>query len=364
MESMPNLFRHATKELSQDAFFTWLIQWSDPTYKEQHASLHSCSIALLKLLVGNQYEIDEAKLDSVEAGRQWKNVDVWVDIYFTDDTKLFLIIEDKTFTGEHSKQLETYKAEAEKRCSVDGFNLACAYVKTGSETRKTLDIIRNKGFHVVERKELIQTIIPYKQLGNNILSDFVDYLEELQHQHDSFEFLPVKDWHWFSWVGFFQFIESQRTINMWHRVNNQAGGFWNLSLNWEYWNDIPLYMQIEERKICFKIAANEIETNIDTSQTNVSSIQDLVLKKLLEYASDRSELRIKRPYPYVHRGAYRTFAVVYQDDWLKTNDNIIDKEKTLDSLNSLIDVFSGFIDAIDKISYEDAGVSVVLFDNN
>ncbi len=30
--SKPNLFQIATKELSQDGFFTWLIQWADSTY--------------------------------------------------------------------------------------------------------------------------------------------------------------------------------------------------------------------------------------------------------------------------------------------------------------------------------------------
>ncbi len=29
----PNLFKIATKELSQGAFFTWLLQWADPPAK-------------------------------------------------------------------------------------------------------------------------------------------------------------------------------------------------------------------------------------------------------------------------------------------------------------------------------------------
>jgi len=32
----PNIFRLATKELSQDGFFTWLLQWADNNHK-QHA---------------------------------------------------------------------------------------------------------------------------------------------------------------------------------------------------------------------------------------------------------------------------------------------------------------------------------------
>lgn len=32
----PNLFSIATKELSQDAFITWLLQWADDKYKKKN----------------------------------------------------------------------------------------------------------------------------------------------------------------------------------------------------------------------------------------------------------------------------------------------------------------------------------------
>jgi hypothetical protein len=39
----PNLFQFATKELSQDAFLSWFITWSDPCYKEINSELHKQS---------------------------------------------------------------------------------------------------------------------------------------------------------------------------------------------------------------------------------------------------------------------------------------------------------------------------------
>lgn len=36
----PNIFRLATKELSQDGFFTWLLQWADNNHKQHDQNLN------------------------------------------------------------------------------------------------------------------------------------------------------------------------------------------------------------------------------------------------------------------------------------------------------------------------------------
>ncbi len=41
MIDRPNLFSIATKELSQDAFIAWLMQWGDVKYKETDKELFS-----------------------------------------------------------------------------------------------------------------------------------------------------------------------------------------------------------------------------------------------------------------------------------------------------------------------------------
>ena len=46
--SRPNIFKIATKELSQDGFFTWLLKWADPTY---NTDLHDCAQKFVELLV-------------------------------------------------------------------------------------------------------------------------------------------------------------------------------------------------------------------------------------------------------------------------------------------------------------------------
>lgn len=38
--AIPNIFDHATSELSQDAFLCWLISWADPEHKAADPELH------------------------------------------------------------------------------------------------------------------------------------------------------------------------------------------------------------------------------------------------------------------------------------------------------------------------------------
>ncbi len=101
MKKKPNIFDYATSELSQDAFLTWLIQWADKDYREIDSSLNACAISFVQELLrkDNSY-----KIETVEAGRQWNNIDVWALVNNT----YFLVIEDKKGTKEHSDQLNRY----------------------------------------------------------------------------------------------------------------------------------------------------------------------------------------------------------------------------------------------------------------
>ena len=55
--NIPNLFSFATSELSQDAFFAWLMQWADSSYKELDESLHVVAQNFIRLLLDdNNFE--------------------------------------------------------------------------------------------------------------------------------------------------------------------------------------------------------------------------------------------------------------------------------------------------------------------
>ena len=95
----PNIFNLAPKELSQDAFFTWLLMWADNDLNQNDKSLNETAKNFVRLLLGQS---SDYQINKVKAGRQWNNIDIWAEV----NNEYFICIEDKTYTGEHSEQLE------------------------------------------------------------------------------------------------------------------------------------------------------------------------------------------------------------------------------------------------------------------
>jgi len=356
----PNIFKVSTKELSQDAFITWLLQWSSPECAELDPVLHSCGRNFLSLVMDTN-DADEKKIKLVTAGRQWENVDVWAEVFYSDGSKTLVVIEDKTFSGEHSDQLIRYKKQAEEYCFKEGFNLICCYFKIGSEPLRDLEAIKQKGFHIITRKQIISCLERYRDAEHSILRDFIEYVDDLEKAHGGFEIKPPKDWKGLTWVGFYMFVESNLKVNTWHRVNNFSGGFWNLCLTWRYWNEyIPIYMQIEEHRLCYKIALGEDETGLDSGQIDRNAVQDYALKFLLAFAKKQGNSMIKRPNPFVHRGNYRTLAVISLEDWCGNPDQLADKEQILNNLKNIISFYNRFMTELNKISFESAGINLIV----
>jgi hypothetical protein len=107
----PNIFKIATKELSQDGFFTWLLQWADSSNKIHNIELCSCAKEFVKKLICKQvsYNIEISK---VKAGRQWDNIDIWAEV----NDEILIIIEDKTFRLESLVNISGEDHISESQC--------------------------------------------------------------------------------------------------------------------------------------------------------------------------------------------------------------------------------------------------------
>lgn len=352
----PNIFKISTKELTQDAFIVWLLQWADPQCQEMDITLHECGRSFLRLVMGTAYQSDRQVL-KIKSGRQWDYIDVWAEIYFKDGSKTLLVIEDKTFTSEHSNQLERYKKQAENFCAENDFSLVCTFFKIGSEPLRALGSIKEKGFNIVTRKEIVEVLLPYRAAEHSILRDFIEYIDDLEKAHFAFQYLPLKDWKDLAWVGFYQYIESNIEDVNWHWVNNQSGGFWNLCLTWDYWNKcVPVYMQIEERKLCFKIALGEGETELDNSCTDITAIKDYVTNTLIAFAGIDNIYKIKRK--GAGRGNYRTFAMIEQQDWCGDPHKLLDRGHVIDHLLNVLAFYRQFMIYLNASSFEMVGIKM------
>ncbi len=323
----PNIFNIATKELNQDAFLTWLLQYSDIKCEDINQDLNNCGKEFIKSLIQTKIPNFNEDIVDVEAGRQCKNIDVWATI----NGKYLIIIEDKTFSSTHSNQLARYKKIAQDWCLEKSYNEPiCIYLKTGNESARNLKFVQNQGYSVYNRQDFLKVLENYTRIDNDIFIDFKERLTKLEHLNNQYKSKIIKDWKSSDWQGFFQYLEKQIGLVNWHYVNNQNRGFWNAVLNWDYWNIYPVYLQIEQGKLCFKISTDPEELKMPEDITR-SQIRNKVYHLIKNSAKNEGLDKIKKPNKFGY-GKYMTVAEVNKEYWLGKNEDKIDTEKTVKTL--------------------------------
>lgn len=321
-DNVPNIFSFATSELSQDAMFAYLMQWSDPSYKDKDKDMYTVANIFMKMLLGGeQYEIN-----TIKVGKQWQNIDLWAEI--NDDT--FLIIEDKTNTSIHDDQLERYKETVEKEYKGKREKLYYVYIKTGNEPISVLKEIEKQGYKTVSRKDILDCLNQYK--GNNsLLLNYKKHLEKIEEETQSFRKLPVSEWGWYAWQGFYNELDSRLSLTSWNYVSNPAGGF--LGAWWHFTRfdeEGKMYLQFEEQKLCFKIYYE--------GERERSKVRTEMHERLLSIAKEKNHLEISRPARF-GAGFYMTIAIV--DPVYMFGNSIVDIDLLIEKLltyQELIDI--------------------------
>ena len=307
---IPNIFSFATSELSQDAMFAWLLTWADPQYKQYDLELHTTALQFIKLITG----LNNIEINNIKVGRQWKHIDIWAEI----NNNIFLIIEDKTGTTIHDNQLETYKNEVSNE--YNNHKKYFAYIKTGNEPESILKKVQAIGYRTISRKDILNCLEKYS--GNNILlCDYRKHLLTLENATQSFKNQPVSQWCWNAWEGFYKELEFYKIIDDWKYVSNPSGGFLGA---WWYWRTFyagNMYLQFEQKKLCFKICPN-VDKNIR------SEIRNKCCNFLLKIAKDY-HLQIYKPVRF-GAGEYMTIAVVEPENIF--GNDIIDIKSVIEKL--------------------------------
>ncbi len=327
----PNIFDIATKELNQDAFITWLLQFADDKYQATDELLNKCGNTFVTKLIQKQIPNFNEVISKVIAGRQWANIDVWAQI----NDKYLIIIEDKTYTSHHSNQLTRYKTTAEEWCIENKYEKPiCIYLKTGNESQRSLNGITSEGFAIFNRADFINLLEQFQTTQNNIFLDFWERLTRIEESNNEFENKNIGDWNGADWQGFFQFLEKEMHIANWSYVNNPNGGFWSAVLNWEYWDIYPAYIQIEQGRLCFKISTDPDELEMPENVTR-SDIRNRLYNLIISKSKELGFQNIRRPDRFGN-GKYMTVAVVDQVNWLGSANDILDKENVLKTLKTYL----------------------------
>ena len=293
-KNAPNIFSFATSELSQDAMFAYLIKWADPRNMSIDKDMCQLGQSFLELLTSS----DNLIINSVEVGRQWRNIDIWVEI--NHDT--ILIIEDKTNTSIHDNQLDRYRAIIEEEYNGKRNIQLFTYVKTGNEPKAVLEEIKKKGYKTISRAQILAVLNTYR--GNNpIVLNYKDSLQALEDATNSYIKSPIDIWNGEAWQGFYMEIERHCHDIQWGYVPNPSGGFWGAWWHFkspENNGNLEMYLQFEEAKMCIKICYDGSE--------NKTVIRNKCFDVLMENAAQISP-EIVRPDRF-GAGTFMTIGVV------------------------------------------------------
>lgn len=236
----PNIFTIATKELSQDGFFTWLIQWADPKNAVYDRELNIASQDLVLYLIKLAFSVDGVTIKTVETWRQWNYIDILVEV----NEEFVIVIEDKVNSKEHSQQLERYKKIINDHYKGKHKRLIFVYLKTGNESLATLKKVKEKGFSIVDRKIILE-ILTRHSITNHIFTEFKEHLLDIEKQTTSYGTLKKITSVWRAAEGFYMLLQEKLDDGDWRYVANQSGGFLGFWYYWRGTDDYNLYIQIE-----------------------------------------------------------------------------------------------------------------------
>lgn len=294
IDNTPNIFSFATSELSQDAILAWLISWADDKYMQIDSDLCAVGKSFISLLTG----MPEQDIHNVSVGRQWKNIDIWVEI----NADSFLTIEDKTGTTIHDDQLTRYKKIVEKEYNGSRSNLFFAYVKTDNEPASILNEVTKAGYKPISRTQIIGILNQYSGT-NSLILDFKSHLQSIEDVTNSYKNLPVDQWDWYAWQGFYKELEKCIDVDSWGYVNNPSGGFVGMWWHWVENHEVSCYLQFEQEKLCIKIYYE--------GDANRSELREKYRTVLMDEAQ-KSNIPVERP-ARLGAGTYMTIGVLPKD---------------------------------------------------
>nr|WP_315175810.1 PD-(D/E)XK nuclease family protein [uncultured Flavobacterium sp.] len=315
----PNIFRWASSELSQDAFICWLLSWAN--HKESKELYETSKLFIQKLTNGKVNDFDK-----IEVRKQIDNIDI---LCIIDDSKVVLI-EDKVHTKNHGDQLERYLNNQLKNYSKE--NIFPIYFKTGDQSN--YKAIEKIGYKLFLRKDFIEVLKFGIDSGiqNEIFVDFYHHLNGIENSVQSYLNLPVEQWNWNSWIGFYSKLQKELGDGDWGYVPQMNGGFLGFWWHWK-WNKVSddigydYYLQLEHKKFCFKLTPKKRE---DAEKTR-EHFRSLLYPKAKEHQIDI--------YQNGRIGNWMTAAAL-SEPYIKTDENgFLDMNVTVENIKKIQKMF-------------------------
>lgn len=266
----PNIFSHATSELSQDAFLAYLIEWADPRQAEDTSGMHPAGKLFLLHLLQQLPPKPEASianlngpLDKILVECQKSSIDVLVNLHYQNGDHLTLVIEDKVHAGNYN-DLEDYL----KRCGkIDGCSKEARglFIKTGEQF--SYKKVENAAYGTFLRADFLRY---FEELGKQdlrvsdaIFSQWRAQFYARQEQLKGWEEKTVRNWEKEQFIGFYQHLtanwkdeQGKSLVQEWRWVNPRNGnGFYGL---WSRFHVLPgktwraVFVQVQRRELVIR----------------------------------------------------------------------------------------------------------------
>ncbi|MDO5010790.1 MAG: PD-(D/E)XK nuclease family protein [Intestinibacter bartlettii] len=265
----PNIFNYAKSELTNDAIICWMLDWAN-SEDERYKNL---SQDIIRLFTKNE----DLDVKFVKIKKQYKNIDVLVEVNNSE----VIVIEDKVKTSPHSNQLEKYKDTIDNEEVYKNYNKHYIYYKVGNESQN--NGVEQAGYTRVRRDEILNIIKKYRDLNNDLLNDYIDYLESIETPSNMYKTEDdINKWCWETWEGYYNHLEDSIKKGYWHYVSNPKGGF--LAFIW----NCEEYKYVKDNKEINYYIYPQIESNSGNSEGKKTK---LTFKLECKDTAYRKELR-------------------------------------------------------------------------
>lgn len=194
----PNIFRYATKELSQDAVICWLVACA----KEATGELRDCGMSFVRFLLrSGESRVINARSRECETlsdgdvteiediSPQYSNIDVFFQVKWAGEL-VSVVVEDKTQTEAHSGQLSRYR-DIVKSDNVQEEFIKLIYFKSGYVYGDEREKAEQAGYCVIDAAEIVHFF------QNGMWSTTHDFIGDFaEHVADGVEYRrqAVKSW--------------------------------------------------------------------------------------------------------------------------------------------------------------------------
>lgn len=259
MQDAPNIFRHATSELSQDAFLAWLCEWADAAHASHPSGMHTIGRAFIAWLYGRK-GVPVPEYINVEVKLQYLHIDVFLILTGARGEKHYLLIEDKIYTSDYAEQVSGYLNALKEKGGIDDLSRVLpVYFKTSLEQRKDDGYLRLYLPEIAGFLDSVETTT----VRSEIFESWRDLRLAEHASNEQFRMLPVHEWQAEQWYGCFDHIARHAALT------GMDAGYGYVPLGnfigfWMGWvgdpDDWCTYLQIEARPsqpptLTFRIAA-------------------------------------------------------------------------------------------------------------